>query len=170
MVAVRFDGSSGAVDSFVFPAGAWMSGFLVCASSCCDGDISSVSCICTSCAVVASLCSAPVVLAASSSSSQMWNRVTSRRSSRSNAGTNSFGKRTCSESNCLLVASDTLLSGLVLALAFAFTAAWSIDGGAASESSSCVTKWRLEGRGDTGDAIVTRNGMSAWCCVELKMT
>jgi hypothetical protein len=55
-------------------------------------------------------------------------------------------------------------------MAFALTAACSIDGGAASESSSCVTKWRLEGNGDTGDAMVKRNGMSAWCCVELKMT
>ena len=128
-----------------------------------------VSCICASSSITALFCSAPAARAASSSPSHIRNRVTSRRSGKSNAGTNSFGKRTCSESSCFLVASDTLFSGLVLELAL--TAAWSIyDCGAASESSNCVTKWRLEGSGDTGDAIVTRNGMSAWCCVGLKMT
>jgi hypothetical protein len=59
---------------------------------------------------------------------RIWKRVTRRRSNKSNAGTNSVGKTTWKLSNCFLVASDKLFSGLVLvsALSLVAAAAWSL--------------------------------------------
>ena len=67
---------------------------------------------------------------------------------------NSVGKTTWKLSNCFLVASDKLFSGLVLVLALLLVAAaaWSLD--VDSESKSWVMKVRLVGRTDDGVAIV----------------
>ena len=75
---------------------------------------------------------------------------------------NSVGKTTWKLSNCFLVASDKLFSGLVLVLALSLVAAaaWSL-GSVDSESKSWVMKVRLVGKAGDGEAIV-----STWLCVD----